>query len=105
MSRFKHPMGLIRWRLRGMVIVTDAAMLRALGLAILGVAAYRAENGQSGEVFQALDTRTQSQAQRRFKIQWLPPTNSAYILERALAERNFNALCAAASTSCNFSTH
>ncbi|MBA3484943.1 MAG: transposase [Pirellulales bacterium] len=41
MSRFKHQMGMARLRIRGMAKVTYAAMLRALGLNILRVAAYR----------------------------------------------------------------
>lgn len=45
MSRFKHQMGMARLRVRGMVEVTYAAMLRALGLNIHRVAAYRAAIG------------------------------------------------------------
>jgi len=41
MSRFKHQMGMARLRVRGMAKVTYAAMLRALGLNIFRVAAYR----------------------------------------------------------------
>jgi hypothetical protein len=42
MSRFKYQMGMIRLRVRGMEKVTYTAMLRALGLNIHRVAAYRA---------------------------------------------------------------
>jgi hypothetical protein len=42
MSRFKYQMGMIRLRVRGMAKVTYTAMLRALGLNIHRVAAYRA---------------------------------------------------------------
>ena len=42
MSRFKHQMGMARLRVRGMAKVTYVAMLRALGLNIKRVAAYRA---------------------------------------------------------------
>jgi hypothetical protein len=42
MSRFKHQMGMARLRVRGMAKVTYTAMLRALGLNIHRVAAYRA---------------------------------------------------------------
>lgn len=45
MSRFKHQMGMARLRVRGMVKVTYVAMLRALGLNIHRVAAYRAASG------------------------------------------------------------
>lgn len=41
MSRFKHQMGMARLRVRGRAKVTYAAMLRALGLNIFRVAAYR----------------------------------------------------------------
>ena len=41
MSRFKHQMGMARLRVRGMAKVTYTAMLRALGLNIHRVAAYR----------------------------------------------------------------
>ena len=41
MSRFKHQMGMVRLRVRGMTKVTYTAMLRALGLNILRVAASR----------------------------------------------------------------
>ena len=41
MSRFKHQMGMARLRVRGMAKVNYTAMLRALGLNILRVAAYR----------------------------------------------------------------
>jgi hypothetical protein len=53
MSRFKHQMGMIRLRVRGMAKVTYAAMLRALGLNIFRVAAYRTAIGQAGEVGEA----------------------------------------------------
>lgn len=42
MSRFKHQMNMAELRVRGMAKVTYTAMLRALGLNILRVAAYRA---------------------------------------------------------------
>jgi Transposase DDE domain/Transposase domain (DUF772) len=42
MSRFKHQMGMARLRIRGMAKVTYTALLRALGLNIHRVAAYRA---------------------------------------------------------------
>lgn len=42
MSRFKHQMGMAKLRVRGMAKVTYAAMLRALGLNILRVAAFKA---------------------------------------------------------------
>ena len=45
MSRFKHQMGMARLRVRGMAKVTYVAMLRALGLNIHRVAAYRAAIG------------------------------------------------------------
>lgn len=45
MSRFKHQMGMARLRVRGMTKVTYTAMLRALGLNIRRVAAYRAAIG------------------------------------------------------------
>jgi hypothetical protein len=45
MSRLKHQMSLTRLRVRGMVNVTYVAMLRALGLNIHRVAAYRAATG------------------------------------------------------------
>lgn len=45
MSRFKHQMGMARLRVRGMAKVTYVAMLRALGLNIHRVAAYRAAMG------------------------------------------------------------
>jgi hypothetical protein len=45
MSRFKHQMGMSRLRVRGMAKVTYVAMLRALGLNIHRVAAYRAAMG------------------------------------------------------------
>ena len=41
MSRFKHQMGMARLRIRGMAKVTYVALLRALGLNIRRVAAYR----------------------------------------------------------------
>jgi hypothetical protein len=41
MSRFKHQMAMARLRVRGMASVTYTALLRALGLNILRVAAYR----------------------------------------------------------------
>ncbi len=41
MSRFKHQMGMARLRLRGMANITYVATLRALGLNIRRVAAYR----------------------------------------------------------------
>jgi hypothetical protein len=41
MSRFKHHMGMARLRVRGMAKVTYTALLRALGLNIHPVAAYR----------------------------------------------------------------
>jgi hypothetical protein len=41
MSRFKHQMGMARLRVRGMAKVTYTALLRALGLNIHRVAAYR----------------------------------------------------------------
>lgn len=41
MSRFKHQMAMAHLRVRGMAKVTYAAMLRALGLNIFRVAAYR----------------------------------------------------------------
>ncbi|MCA9100125.1 MAG: transposase [Planctomycetales bacterium] len=44
-SRFKHQMGMARLRVRGMAAVTYVAMLRALGLNIRRVAAYRAAIG------------------------------------------------------------
>ncbi|MBA3484913.1 MAG: transposase [Pirellulales bacterium] len=50
MSRFKHQMGMVRLRVRGMAKVTYAAMLRALGLNIFRVAAYRTAIGQAGQV-------------------------------------------------------
>ncbi len=45
MSRFKYQMGMARLRVRGMAKVTYVAMLRALGLNIQRVAAYRAAIG------------------------------------------------------------
>ena len=42
MPRFKHQMGMARLRVRGLAKVTYTAMLRALGLNIYRVAAYRA---------------------------------------------------------------
>lgn len=45
MSRFKHQMGMAKLRIRGMAKVTYTAMLRALGLNIHRVAAYRAAIG------------------------------------------------------------
>jgi hypothetical protein len=42
MSRFKNKMGMARLRIRGMAKVTYVAVLRALGLNIQRVAAYRA---------------------------------------------------------------
>lgn len=45
MSRFKHQMGMAKLRVRGMASVTYVAMLRALGLNIHRVAAYRAASG------------------------------------------------------------
>ena len=45
MSRFKHQMGMAKLRIRGMAKVTYTAMLRALGLNIHRVAAYRAAGG------------------------------------------------------------
>ena len=45
MSRFKHQMGMAHLRIRGMAKVTYAAMLRALGLNIHRVAAYRTAGG------------------------------------------------------------
>lgn len=45
MSRFKHQMGMARLRVRGMANVTYVAMLRALGLNIHRVAAYREAMG------------------------------------------------------------
>jgi hypothetical protein len=45
MSRFKHQMGMAKLRVRGMAKVTYVAMLRALGLNIHRVAAYRAATG------------------------------------------------------------
>jgi hypothetical protein len=45
MSRFKHQMGMAQLRVRGMAMVTYAAMLRALGLNIYRVAVYRAATG------------------------------------------------------------
>jgi Sec-independent protein translocase protein TatA len=45
MSRFKHQMGMARLRVRGMAKVTYVAMLRALGLNIHRMAAYRAATG------------------------------------------------------------
>jgi hypothetical protein len=45
MSRFKHQMGMARLRVRGMAKVTYTALLRALGLNIHRVAAYRAAGG------------------------------------------------------------
>ncbi len=41
MSRFKHQLGMAHLRVRGLAKVTYAAMLRALGLNILRVAAYK----------------------------------------------------------------
>mgnify|MGYP001205394012 CR=1 FL=1 len=45
MSRFKHQMGMAKLRIRGIAKVTYTAMLRALGLNIHRVAAYRAAIG------------------------------------------------------------
>lgn len=45
MSRFKHQMGMAKLRVRGMASVTYVAMLRALGLNIHRVAAFRAAGG------------------------------------------------------------
>lgn len=45
MSRFKHQMGTANLRIRGMAKVTYTAMLRARGLNIHRVAAYRAAGG------------------------------------------------------------
>ncbi len=45
MSRLKHQMGMARLRVRGMASVTYVTMLRALGLNILRVTAYRAALG------------------------------------------------------------
>ena len=45
MSRFKHQMGMAKLRIRGMAKVTYTEMLRALGLNIHRVAAYRAAIG------------------------------------------------------------
>jgi hypothetical protein len=45
MSRFKHQMGMVRLRVRGMAKVTYVAMLRALGLNIHRVTVYRAAMG------------------------------------------------------------
>jgi hypothetical protein len=45
MSRLKHQMGMARLRVRGMAKITYVAMLRALGLNIHRVAAYRAATG------------------------------------------------------------
>ena len=50
MSRFKHQMGMARLRVRGIANVAYAAMLRALGLNIVRVAAYRTALGQPGKV-------------------------------------------------------
>ncbi|MCA9236242.1 MAG: transposase [Planctomycetales bacterium] len=44
-SRFRHQMGMAHLRVRGMAAVTYVAMLRALGLNIHRVAAYRAAIG------------------------------------------------------------
>src|SRR5690606_35444450 len=41
-SRFKHQMGMVKLRVRGRASVTYVATLRALGLNIRRVAAYRA---------------------------------------------------------------
>ena len=41
MSRYKHQMGMAKLRVRGRAKVTYAAFLRALGLNIHRVAAYR----------------------------------------------------------------
>jgi hypothetical protein len=41
MSRYKHQMGMVRLRVRGMAKVTYAAFLRALGLNIHRVAIYQ----------------------------------------------------------------
>ena len=46
MSRFKYQMGMARLRVRGMAKVTYTAMLRALGLNIHRVAAYRRQSGK-----------------------------------------------------------
>lgn len=45
MSRFKHQMGMSKLRVRGMASITYVAMLRALGLNIHRVAAYRVASG------------------------------------------------------------
>ena len=45
MSRYKHQMGMAKLRVRGMASVSYVAMLRALGLNIHRVAAYRAAGG------------------------------------------------------------
>ena len=42
MSRYKHQMGMAKLRVRGMAKVTYVALLRALGLNIRRVTAYRA---------------------------------------------------------------
>ena len=42
MSRYKHQMGMAKLRVRGIANVTYVAVLRALGLNIHRVAAYRA---------------------------------------------------------------
>lgn len=45
MSRCKHPMGVAKLRVRGMAKMTYVSILRALGLNIHRVAAYRAAAG------------------------------------------------------------
>jgi hypothetical protein len=47
MSRFKHQLGMARLRVRGLIKVTAMAMLRALGLNIHRVAAYRQALGRA----------------------------------------------------------
>lgn len=47
MSRFKHQLGMARLRVRGLTKVTATAMLRALGLNIHRVAAYRQALGRA----------------------------------------------------------
>ena len=48
MSRYKHQMGMVKLRVRGMAQVTYVAVLRALGLNIRRVAAYRAAIATKG---------------------------------------------------------
>jgi len=50
MSRFKHQMGMAKLRVRGMANITYVSMLRALGLNIHRVAAYRVASGKSGGI-------------------------------------------------------